>query len=202
MVVVESAAAMKARKPDGSRWFTPTPAELMDRWLLEPQLLDWLRSAIEFSSRDLQEARATLPELVKMIDSLTAQLVVTASLGQDPLLSRIFEAVQEARATLPELVKMIDSLTAQLVATASFGQDPLLSRILEAAREENQRLEVEPRSLLGTGRASFELLAVRDAATGEALRVLPGNPPTVVDHRLAGVPFTATFIGSKGSKSN
>lgn len=39
---------MKARKPDGSRWFTPTTEELMDRWLAEPLLLDWLRRSVEF----------------------------------------------------------------------------------------------------------------------------------------------------------
>lgn len=44
---------------------------------------------------------------------------------------------------------------------------------------------------------SMELVAVRDAATGEALEVIPGDPPMVVDNRLAGVPFTATFIGFK-----
>lgn len=43
-----------------------------------------------------------------------------------------------------------------------------------------------------------ELVAVRDAATGEALRVLPGSPPTVVDDRLnlRNAEFTATLIGT------
>lgn len=47
------------------------------------------------------------------------------------------------------------------------------------------------------GEFEVELVGVRDARTGEALRVVPGDPPTVVDLRLANVPFTAVFIGSK-----
>lgn len=41
---------MKARKPDGSRWFTPTTAEVMDRWLEQPELLDWLSRTVELNA--------------------------------------------------------------------------------------------------------------------------------------------------------
>ena len=41
---------MKAFKPDGSRWFAPTASEVMDRWLAQPELLDWLERAVEFKA--------------------------------------------------------------------------------------------------------------------------------------------------------
>lgn len=46
---------MKACKPDGSRWFAPTAQELMDRWLEEPQLLDWLRRTVSLEPVDPRE---------------------------------------------------------------------------------------------------------------------------------------------------
>lgn len=44
---------MKAFKPDGSRWFAPTPVEVMDRWLEDPELQDWFARMIEMT--DLAE---------------------------------------------------------------------------------------------------------------------------------------------------
>jgi hypothetical protein len=41
-----------------------------------------------------------------------------------------------------------------------------------------------------------ELVGVRDAATGEPLQVMAGDPPTVVDARRSSVEFTASFYGS------
>ena len=39
---------MKAFKPDGSRWFTPTALEVMTDWLEQPQLREWLACSVEF----------------------------------------------------------------------------------------------------------------------------------------------------------
>lgn len=44
---------MKAFKPDGSRWFSETPAEVMDRWLEDPELQDWFARTVELC--DLQQ---------------------------------------------------------------------------------------------------------------------------------------------------
>lgn len=43
---------------------------------------------------------------------------------------------------------------------------------------------------------TVELVGVRDAATGERLRVIAGDPTTVVDDRRSRVEFTATFRGT------
>ncbi len=60
---------MKARKPDGSRWFTPTPAELMDRWLEQPELLDWLRRTVLLTLSVL-EAKQTAQVVAALISDL------------------------------------------------------------------------------------------------------------------------------------
>jgi hypothetical protein len=69
---------MKARKPDGTRWFTATTAELMDRWLVDPELIGWLGRTVELATLELSRR-----ETVALIDALMAQIA-----GPDP------EAVQ------------------------------------------------------------------------------------------------------------
>lgn len=38
---------MKAFKPDGTIWWSDSPADLMDRWLADPQLIDWMARTVE-----------------------------------------------------------------------------------------------------------------------------------------------------------
>jgi hypothetical protein len=73
-------AAVKARKPDGTRWFTPTTVELMDRWLAEPQLLDWLRRTVELDGSVPEQqlallAAALMPRILKKYAELQTKVL-------------------------------------------------------------------------------------------------------------------------------
>lgn len=66
---------MKAFKPNGTRWFSPTTVEVMDRWLADRELLGWFARTVELTELRAVEADALLyvARPVLMLDDRAAE---------------------------------------------------------------------------------------------------------------------------------